>query len=246
MATSTRDLAILLLEGGCSRLFLPPSAGEELYAFLEMCRENEASRQNISPSSKLDALWHWMLLNTDVSTRVHEALGGIVPHTTSTESDSLEKKNKRRKLSMKLMNSMGYSPNPDLWDDDSTREEENENDFDDSCYNCSPRMGDVSDGYRSKSWGSSILSHMWKRKDENAFRVNVQLVGNGKRIVLEGLTAFTTVEELACAVHDMEGIPQDQQRLFYNGRQMIYTATLGDYGVVDDAIIHLSLRLRGC
>jgi len=222
MATSTRDLAILLLEGGCSRLFLPPSAGKELYAFLEMCRENEASRQNLSPSSKLDALWHWMLLNTDVSTRVHEALGGIVSHTTSTESDSLEEKNKRRNLSMKLMNSMGYLPNPDLWDDD-------------SCCKSRTRKGDVSDGLRSKK----------KRNDENTFRVNVRLV-NGKHIVLDGLTACTTVEEITRAIHDLEGIPQDKQILAYDCTRMAPDTILGEWGIVHDAIIDLILIQEGC
>jgi len=238
MATNTRDLAILLLEGGCSRLFLPPTTGEELYTFLQMCRENEASRQHISPSSKLDALWHWMLLNTDVSTCVHEALGGIVSHSTSTESDSLEKKNKRRRLSMKLMTSMGYSPNPELWDDASP-EEGND---DDSCYE-----GNLYDGHRSKRWGSSILSHisLWERKEEETFRVNVRTL-TGKCIIVEGLTASTTVEGLKFAVQDIEGTPPDMQRFVHIGRQLRSDKTLGEYDIVRDATIHLILKLRGC
>ena len=220
MATSTRDLAILLLEGGCSRLFLPPSAGEELYAFLEMCRENEASRQDISPSSKLDALWHWMLLNTDVSTRVHEALGGIVPHTTSTESDPLEKKNKRRKLAMKLMHSMGHSPNPDLWDDDSGNKRRT-------------RKGDDSDGLRSRK----------KRKDGKAFLVNVRLPSR-ERILVKA-TACTTLEELRRAIEDRVGIPQDEQLLVYEGERMS-KATFGDCGVVHGADIDVLVQQYGC
>ena len=82
------------------------------------CREHETSRHHMSPSLKLDCLWHWMLLNTDVSSCVHEALGGVVPHSTSTESDSLKEKNERRRRSMELMTSMGYSPDPELWTDD--------------------------------------------------------------------------------------------------------------------------------
>eukprot|EP00889_Picochlorum_renovo_P001227 jgi/Picre1/28257/NNA_003663.t1 len=242
MARNTRDLAILLLEGGCSRLVLPPSAGEELYRFLEMCHEHETSRQHISPSSKLDTLWHWMLLNTDVSTCVHEALGGIVPHSTSTESDSLEKKNKRRRLSMKLMTSMGYSPNPELWDDDYPGEEQKRHLDDDSCYE-----GDLSNGYRSRSWSSSIRSHLslWEKKKEKTFRVNVRTL-TGRDIIVEGLTASTTVEELKSAVEDREGVPSDQQRLVYQGRQFEYYRTLGEYSVVHDATIHLILKLAGC
>eukprot|EP00890_Picochlorum_soloecismus_P002279 jgi/Picsp_1/3051/NSC_01273-R1_lsu ribosomal protein l40e ubiquitin len=242
MATNS-DLAILLLEGGCSRLFLPPSTGKELYMFLQMCRENETARQQISPSSKLDALWHWMLLNTDVSTRVHEALGGPVPHNTSTESDSLEKKNKRRRLAMKLMTAMDCSPNPELWDDDSCGEKEERYHDDDSCYE-----GDAFHGRRSTRWGSSMLSQLsfWKRKEEEeeTFQVYVKTL-TGKCIRLGGLTASMTVEAVKSLLQDKEGIPTDQQRLIYAGRQLCYS-TLGEYNVAPDATIHLVLRLRGC
>lgn len=241
MQNSSRDLAILLLEGGCSRLFLPPSTGVELYTFLEMCRENETSRQHISPSSKLDALWHWMLLNTDVSTCVHEALGGIVPHSTSTESDSLEK-NKRRRLSMKLMTSMGYSPNPELWDDEFPGEEKKGNDDDDSYYQV-----DLSSGRRSRRWGSSIRSHisLKERKEEKAFRVKVRTL-TGKWIIVDGLTVSTTVERLMFAVQDMEGIPQEKQILVHEGRRLSRDMTLGESDVVHDATIDVLEEQCGC
>jgi len=241
MARNSRDLAILLLEGGCSRLFLPPGTGEELYTFLEMCRENKASRQHVSPSSKLDTLWHWMLLNTDVSTCVHEALGGIVPHSTSTESDSLEKKNKRRRLSMKLMTSMGYSPNPELWDDDSSGEEQKRNNGD-SCYE-----GDLSNGHRSRCRGSSIQSHLslWAKKKEKTFRVNVRTL-TGKDIIVDGLTASTTVERLVSALENTEGIPQDKQVLAYEGRRLCRYRTLEESDVVHDATIDLFVEQSGC
>ncbi|KAI8105555.1 hypothetical protein M9434_000140 [Picochlorum sp. BPE23] len=242
MAKNTRDLAILLLEGGCSRLFLPPATGEELYTFLEMCRENKASRQHVSPSSKLDTLWHWMLLNTDVSTCVHEALGGIVPHSTSTESDSLEKKNKRRRLSMKLMTSMGYSPNPELWDEDSRQGEEQKRNNGDSCYE-----GDLSNGHRSRRRGSSIQSHisLSGRKKEKTFRVNVRTL-TGKYIVVDGLSASTTVERLVSALENTEGIPQDKQVLAYEGRRLCRYRTLEESDVVHDATIDLFVEQSGC
>jgi len=221
-----RDLAILLLEGGCSRLGLPPSTGQELYAFLETCRENETSRHHMSPSRKLDELWHWMLLNTDVSSCVHEALGGVVPHSTSTESDSLKEKNKRRRRSMELMTSMGYSPDPELWTDDCKREEDGGN--------------DVSDDQLRRSTGV-------QGQNRRTFRVVVKTL-TGKRIVVEGLTASTTVAALKSAVHDKEGIPPRWCHLYYPGtrNKVEDDWTLGENNIDRDATLHLVLNLRGC
>lgn len=221
-----RDLAILLLEGGCCRLGLPPSAGQELYAYLETCRENETSRHHMSPSLKLDCLWHWMLLNTDVSSCVHEALGGVVPHSTSTESDSLKEKNKRRRRSMELMTSMGYSPDPELWTDDCKREEDGGN--------------DVSDDHLRRSTGV-------QGQNRRTFRVLVKTL-TGKRIIVEGLTASTTVAALKSAVQDKEGMPPDQFNLYTTqGTRMAEDDwTLGEYNIDRDATMHLILSLRGC
>ena len=223
-----RDLAILLLEGGCCRPGLPRSTGQELYAFLETCREHETSRHHMSPSLKLDCLWHWMLLNTDVSSCVHEALGGVVPHSTSTESDSLEEKNKRRRRSMELMTSMGYSPDPELWtDDDCKREEDSGN--------------DVSDDHLRRSTGV-------QGQNRRTFRVLVKTM-TGKRIIVEGLTASTTVAALKSAVQDKEGIPPDQFNLIYTTQGTGIAEddwTLGEYNIDRDATMHLILNLRGC
>jgi hypothetical protein len=244
MATHPSDFAILLLEGGCSRLSLPSSTAKELYAFLQMCQKNETVRQRISPSSKLDALWHWMLLNTDVSTCVHEALGGPVRHSTSTESDSLEKKNKRRRFAMKLMTAMDYAPNPELWEDDFWNHDEEQNHDDDSCYE-----GDLSHVRKSNNRGSSILSHFtfWrvKQEEEETFQVTVKTL-TGKSIIVKGLTASMTVEALKFLLQEKEGIPPDMQRLIYQGTQFADNWTLGECNLVPDATIHLVLRLRGC
>lgn len=54
-----------------------------------------------------------------------------------------------------------------------------------------------------------------------------------------------TIDELKMMVQDTEGIPHDQQRLTYAGRQMEDGRALEDYSVKEGATIHLVLRLRG-
>jgi hypothetical protein len=45
-------------------------------------------------------------------------------------------------------------------------------------------------------------------------------------------------------VEDQSGIPIDQQRLVFNGKQLEEDRTLSDYSVPDNAMIHLVLKLR--
>ena len=55
----------------------------------------------------------------------------------------------------------------------------------------------------------------------------------------------TTVEELKLMILMKEGVPGDQARLIYAGRQLEDGRTLGyDYNVGDDSTLHLVLRLR--
>lgn len=67
----------------------------------------------------------------------------------------------------------------------------------------------------------------------------------GKTISVS-VNPHATVEALKDRIWDREGIPSDQQRLIYAGRQMEDTRLLvRDYGVSHDAVVHLVLRIRG-
>jgi hypothetical protein len=55
----------------------------------------------------------------------------------------------------------------------------------------------------------------------------------------------TLVSDLKCYVSNSEGIPMDQLRFIYNGKQLEDSITLDKYNVVKDANIYLVLRLRG-
>ena len=62
-----RHPAVTALEQACPRLNIPKSAALELVRFLFVKKFNEDDASfNLSPSRKIDLLWHEMLLNTDL------------------------------------------------------------------------------------------------------------------------------------------------------------------------------------
>jgi large subunit ribosomal protein L40e len=66
----------------------------------------------------------------------------------------------------------------------------------------------------------------------------------GKMLTINACLETDAIAVIKARIQIVEGIPVDQQRLIFAGKQLEDDRTLADYSIKNEAILHLILRLR--
>lgn len=106
----------------------------------------------------------------------------------------------------------------------------------------SHRLTTCSGSYPQSQSPIAILSRL-RGGNGNSLKVHVKTFA-GKTVTVE-VDPEESIESLKTKIQSQEGIPPNQQRILFGGKQLDSKKKISDYDIENESTMHMVLRLRG-